>query len=338
MDTASNFRQDIFDILIQKSIGGKRFDKPVPLFDYISALRIISNSDITLPDNIFNNYKISYTEMNNINTPIMSISDIDKFDKINSKTIHSDVSPYLIILHNNGCNSENKDKLIKIKSEYVSGYRSVHNPKYTLAVDNYNRAVSAYNITLNIPDRYKSSITRGLSSAKHNLERTDREVVVNTYSDYEFAKNNLTVEKNCGIDFYIIDKLSKKFLKVTIFQNHSKQFNIVRNLHAKDVNYSVGDFNDEDDIKIYKDKSFSTSLLNSILDNSSKYKLQSYSNLEKFISTLAPTTLSNNTNKESKGSNSSYIDDLEKIKNLLDEGVINNDEFKNIKKKIIDNM
>jgi hypothetical protein len=73
LDTTSNFRQDIFDILIQKSIGGKRFDKPVPLFDYISALRIISNSDINLPDNIFNNYKISYTEMNNINTPIMSI-------------------------------------------------------------------------------------------------------------------------------------------------------------------------------------------------------------------------------------------------------------------------
>ena len=343
LDKTSYFSNNIFDILIQKATKDQ---KPVTLLNYISALRKVSNSGIALPDGIFDNYEIFYTEVNNENAPIMSVNGVNKFNKVNLKDVQSNADSYLVLAKNKKCNVERSDKSIEVPSSYQNGFKTEKNLSYKWQLDKVREAEKSYNTWLN---KVRNSSYQNLSMYKKGfeitesnlrrersaLDRIDEYKSVPHYESYSFTSITSNIHKTCSVDFYIIDQSRKEYLEIQTLNTHSNSFTLVDNLDTQDINYSRGSFNNERDVASFNSERFEISLLDSILNNTSKLKVKGYSSLSNFINTSVSF---GEGNKLINNISSSYSDDFVKIKYLLDKGIIDKDEFETIKKKIIGKM
>jgi len=187
-----------------------------------------------------------------------------------------------------------------------------------------------------------------LNLARIHKDETPSKVRRTEYQEYGFTYVPIEIIKRFNLKFYLINRSTNEFSKVVLPYSESSVFQLAKGVHLEDVTYKPNSFQTQDDIIIFKQRTESVSLLDTIFKLPAKPLLESYLN----ISSLFKIIESGRTNPQvvkDKGDvgstkttieydNSKYIGDLIKIKELLDRGIIDKDDYETMKQKIIDKL
>ena len=182
-------------------------------------------------------------------------------------------------------------------SRYISGTISEPNPEYEIAKSKLFEAQSGLS---NARSQYASgiaaAIAKGLlealwatrvNNAQKTLESTPTKIYRDQYEPYKYNISKVKSSKALTVNYYVIDKIAKRYYKGSFDINETKDFRIAYNLHEKDPNKSdiLNQYNTEDDIDHFEQSpvSVKTSLLiDDYLSNKSKSKpLKSLARLRK---------------------------------------------------------
>jgi len=188
-----------------------------------------------------------------------------------------------------------------------------------------------------------------LSNAERRLSNIPREVEKLVYSDYSFATRTYEVIKNYDYNIYVINKVTGKYFLTNLPQESKQTFVVTNDLNSEDANYSSTDFQTLDDIEMFISNQDEHSIGDLMSKIPSEYSLVNYSDIKELINSIRdsyqepvsnamgePQTDVNINSSIPQGSD--YIKDLQRIKALLDSGVINQDDFETLKQKIIDKL
>jgi hypothetical protein len=188
--------------------------------------------------------------------------------------------------------------------------------------------------------------------AKTELNDTPRQVEKLNHTEYAFTTRTYDVIKTFEYVIYFINRVAKEYSVANVPLVTKQSFVVTGSLHPQDVNYNLTTFQTLDDIDIF------TSGLNDISDDElmdkvpAEHSLSKYSKLstllldikssyvQPIIDTTQQPLSTDDISKptQEKKIDIDYIVDLKRIKGLLDSGVINQDDFETLKKKIIDKL
>jgi len=188
-----------------------------------------------------------------------------------------------------------------------------------------------------------------LSNAERRLSNIPREVEKLVYSDYSFATRTHEVIKSYDYNIYIINKVSGTYFLTNIPQESKQTFIVTNDLNSEDANHSSTDFQTLDDIEMFISNQDEHSIGDLMSQVSSDHSLVNYSDIKELINSIRdsyqePVSNAMGESQADVNINSSipqgsdYIKDLQRIKALLDSGVINQDDFETLKQKIIDKL
>jgi len=188
-----------------------------------------------------------------------------------------------------------------------------------------------------------------LSNAERRLSNIPREVEKLVYSDYSFATRTHEVIKNYDYNIYVINRVTGKYFLTNLPQESKQTFVVTKDLNSEDANYSSTDFQTLDDIEMFISNQDEHSIGDLMSKIPSEYSLVNYSDIKELINSIRdsyqepvsntmgePQTDVNINSNVPQGSD--YIKDLQRIKALLDSGIINQDDFETLKQKIIDKL
>ena len=188
-----------------------------------------------------------------------------------------------------------------------------------------------------------------LSNAERRLGNIPREVEKLIYSDYSFSTRTYEVIKNHDYNIYVINKATGKYFLTNLPQESKQTFVVTNDLNSEDANYSSTDFQTLDDIEMFISNQDEHSIGDLMSKIPSEYSLVNYSDIKELINSIRDSyqePVSNAMGESQADVNinsnisqgSDYIKDLQRIKALLDSGVINQDDFETLKQKIIDKL
>jgi len=199
---------------------------------------------------------------------------------------NTDSIDYLIVI--NGVASKAYRKVIneeKVSSEYISGTKRDPNPAYETAKFN---VIQAQNDLANAQRQNTSNnpyaspmanligtLSKGIgviaqrnryNQAIAELNTTPQFTESSVYQTYEFNKSQIDVSKALFVNYYIIDFNKNNYFKSTFGVNKKQSFNIVYNMHIKDVNRrnTLSHTNTEADLNKWKKEPILINLSNII--------------------------------------------------------------------------
>ena len=189
-----------------------------------------------------------------------------------------------------------KRRIIKkerVKSSFLKGYRTVDNPDYrraSLDIADAERGLTSAQMTNcysnNAWVQLACEITKAaaVGNWKKRVNHA-REEYINTsstkqekvYGNYHFNVSNVNITKLMTVNYYVIDKVNKKYFKSDFDINEQKSFRIAYNINDNDDNKSsyLSSYDTEKDIETFEKKAASvklSSLLSNYLNNSHKLK------------------------------------------------------------------
>ncbi len=185
-----------------------------------------------------------------------------------------------------------------------------------------------------------------LSNAERRLGNIPREVEKLIYSDYSFATRTHEVIKSYDYNIYVINKVTGKYFLTNLPQESKQTFVVTNDLNSEDANHQPTDFQTLDDIEMFilnQDEHSIGDLMSKI---PSEYSLVEYSDIQRLINNIKTSYEEpyreaigdTGTTNKAKPTSSDYIKDLQRIKALLDSGVIDQDDFEKLKQKIINKL
>jgi len=188
-----------------------------------------------------------------------------------------------------------------------------------------------------------------LSNAERRLSNIPREVERLIYSDYSFATRTYKVIKNYDYNIYVINKVAGKYFMTNVPQESKQTFVVANDLNSQDANHQPTDFQTLDDLEIFISGQEDHSIGDLMSKIPSEYSLVNYSDIKELINSIRdsyqePVSNAMGESQTDVNINSNipqgpdYIKDLQRIKALLDSGVINQDDFETLKQKIIDKL
>ena len=185
-----------------------------------------------------------------------------------------------------------------------------------------------------------------LSNAERRLGNIPREVEKLVYSDYSFATRTYEVIKNYDYNIYVINKATSKYFLTNIPQESKQTFVVTNDLNSQDANHKPTDFQTLDDLEIFISGGEDHSIGDLMSKIPSEYSLVEYSDIKGLINNIKtsykepPREAIGDAGATSKAkpTDSDYIKDLQRIKALLDSGVIDQDDFETLKQKIINKL
>ena len=197
-----------------------------------------------------------------------------------------------------------------------------------------------------ISQRNANQARAALSNAERRLSNIPREVEKLIYSDYSFATRTYEVIKNYDYNIYVINKVTDKYFLTNIPQESKQTFVVTNDLNSQDANLKPTDFQTLDDLEIFISGEEDHSIGDLMSKIPSEYSLVEYSDVKGLINNiktsykepLRETIGGTDATSKVKSTGSDYIKDLQRIKALLDSGVINQDDFETLKQKIIDKL
>jgi len=197
-----------------------------------------------------------------------------------------------------------------------------------------------------IAQRNANQARAALSNAERRLNNIPREVEKLIYSDYSFATRTYEVIKNYDYNIYVINKVTDKYFLTNIPQESKQTFVVTNDLNSQDANLKPTDFQTLDDLEIFISGEEDHSIGDLMSKIPSEYSLVEYSDVKDLINNiktsykepLRETIGDTDATSKVKSTGSDYIKDLQRIKALLDSGVINQDDFETLKQKIIDKL
>jgi hypothetical protein len=197
-----------------------------------------------------------------------------------------------------------------------------------------------------------SSYNYDVNLAKTELDDTPRKVEKLNHTEYAFTTRTYDVIKTFEYVIYFINRVAKEYSVANVPLVTQQSFVVAGSLHPQDINYNLTTFQTLDDIDIF------TLGLNDISDDElmdkvpAEHSLSKYSKLltllldikssyvEPIIDTTQQPLPADDISKptQEKKIDIDYITDLKRIKGLLDDGIINQDDFETLKQKIIDKL
>jgi len=187
-------------------------------------------------------------------------------------------------------------------------------------------------------------LKQNVESSRQRLDSLPSQIEEASYSDYEFTTESQKISKKYNYEIYILNKLNKTYQLIQKPMTFDKNFVIAKGLNPQDRSYRSVDFNDISDIQIFEDSKSDHNLGEIMLDlsnsNNSKkiISIQSLATSIRSAYTEVTPSIKGSENISSTSETSDPIKDLERIKNLLDRGVINKDDYETLKEKIIDKL
>jgi hypothetical protein len=189
-----------------------------------------------------------------------------------------------------------------------------------------------------------------LSNAERRLNNIPREIEKLVYSDYSFTTRTYEVAKNYDYNIYVINKVTGKHFLTNIPLESKQIFVVANDIRQQDANHKPTDFQTLDDLEIFisGQEDHSTGDLMSKIP--SEYSLVEYSDIKGLINNIktsykeplripkSETIGDTDATSKVKSTGSDYIKDLQRIKALLENGVINQDDFETLKQKIINKL
>ena len=206
---------------------------------------------------------------------------------------------------------------------------------------------SAFNtIGISMAQNSVNKARAALSNAERRLGNIPREVEKLVYSDYSFATRTYEVIKNYDYNIYVINKATSKYFLTNIPQESKQTFVVTNDLNSQDANHKPTDFQTLDDLEIFISGGEDHSIGDLMSKIPSEYSLVEYSDIKGLINNIKTSYKeppreaigdAGDTSKV-KPTSSDYIKDLQRIKALLDSGVIDQDDFETLKQKIINKL
>lgn len=149
--------------------------------------------------------------------------------------------------------------LKKIKSEFLSGTRSVPNPQYSIVQQEVNNARAAVQnaamSTMSVDSQYcygagcmakaaaklgavinEENTREALQTVMTRLSATPITIEENVYAPYQFSKNVIKAAKEATVNYYVIDRVSGQYLQGSFEATQTKSFQVAYNLRADDRN------------------------------------------------------------------------------------------------------
>ena len=206
---------------------------------------------------------------------------------------------------------------------------------------------SAFNtIGISMAQNSVNKARAALSNAERRLGNIPREVEKLVYSDYSFATRTYEVIKNYDYNIYVINKATSKYFLTNIPQESKQTFVVTNDLNSQDANHKPTDFHTLDDLEIFISGGEDHSIGDLMSKIPSEYSLVEYSDIKGLINNIKtsykepPREAIGDAGATSKAkpTDSDYIKDLQRIKALLDSGVIDQDDFETLKQKIINKL
>lgn len=188
-----------------------------------------------------------------------------------------------------------------------------------------------------------NSLNTAVQRARSRLNNIPVEVEKSEYSEYVFTTRKYTVIKELEYVGYTIDKPHESYVKTIMPLTIEKNFVVADGLHAQDSVHKLTDFQIIEDINL-----FISSVEELPSDYSIKEDLQSelsYTNIDSLVSSIKGShqekglpLINTQSTKNANIPVPTYLGELERIKSLLDKGVITKEDFDILKEKIINKM
>ena len=226
-----------------------------------------------------------------------------------------------------------------IMGNYVDCNTTRNTPMF---IPDYSQTLGS--IGPNIAASSLPGLKQNVESSRQRLDSLPSQVEEASYSDYEFTTESQKISKKYNYEIYILNKLNKTYQLIQKPMTFDKNFVIAKGLNPQDHSYRSVDFNDISDIQIFEDSKSDHNLGEIMLDLSNSNNSKKISSIQSLASSIrsayTEVTLNNRSseNTSSTSEESDPIKDLERIKNLLDRGVINKDDYETLKEKIIDKL
>lgn len=161
----------------------------------------------------------------------------------------------------------------KVQSEFRSGTQTVPNPRYAIAQANVNNAqikyqgaamnnATCYGLVCIVTAIGVAVASDDVKTAMAALRSTKPTLDKPIYQPYEFNKANIDVTKEATVNYYIIDRLSEKYIKSSFDAKQTQNFTVAYNLNGKDKRRSkhLSDTNKEEDIDKFEQQSIEVNL------------------------------------------------------------------------------
>ena len=211
-----------------------------------------------------------------------------------------------------------------------------------------------YNDKVNEGNRAIASARQRMNSARSKLNSTPSQISKDTFTSYSFSTRTFDVTKNIERVVFLINNNLNTYSVFTIPHQEKKTFVFVNSLDRNDKTHRQNDYQNDDDIEIFVNKpdSFSIEQLIAMIPEEHQTKeleapieqvLQSiqyaFNEVTKNSNGNQELSQESSTTSQPESSNSDdYIEKIKEAKLLLEAGIISEEEFEEIKKKIIDNI
>jgi serine protease Do len=180
-----------------------------------------------------------------------------------------------------------KRRVIKkenVKSKYLSGYKSVDNPNYRRASLEISEAERAL-ISAQYQNCYSPNVwvqlaceiakaaavneaQQKLNAAKQAYIGTSPTLEEPIHEAYHFNVSDVDVTKLMTVNYYILDRINRKYYKSQFDVRERKSFRLAYNLKDEDTNHTVfmNQYNSEDDIEKFEKGPLSVKLSSLVED------------------------------------------------------------------------
>jgi len=272
----------------------KKNSKSICLKDIISAIKALQDHDFTIKN--YKNQKVVFVEATSktlikeghIEFP--SEVDIDlpfDYKTCSLEKVFTDNSTSNFIIVFDVVQANVKRRILKkdnIKSSFLSGYRTVDNPEYrkvSVAMGEAQRGLTSAQYTNCYSTNAWATLAceigkaAAVSSWQNKVNASNQDYISTsptqqkeTHTNYNFSISNVDVTKAMTVNYYILDRVNKKYFKSSFDISEQKSFRLAYNIKDEDINRSthLSNYNSETDIELFEKKPVFIKLSNLMQD------------------------------------------------------------------------
>jgi len=171
----------------------------------------------------------------------------------------------------------------QITSKYLAGYKDVYNPKYKQVIVNLRQAERELASSENTNCGYGNwgavacevlkgiavaSLTNKMNIANQEYINTPEYIKEEIHENYQFSVSLVDVTKTLTVNYYILDRINKRYYKSSFDISEEKNFKVIYSLKDEDTRkgYHLSSYSSEEDILNFESSPVSVKLSSLIKD------------------------------------------------------------------------
>ena len=272
----------------------KKDSKSICLKDIISAIKNLQARGFTIKN--YKNKKVTFIEatsktlLKEGHIEFPSEVDIDlpfDYKTCDLEKVFSDNSTSNFIIVFDVAQANVKRRILKkedIKSSFLSGYRTVDNQEYrrvSVAMAEAQRGLSSAQYTNCYSTNAWATLACEIGKAaavsgwQNKVNAANQEYISTSptlqqeiHDSYNFSISNVDVTKAMTVNYYILDRVNKKYFKSKFDVSEEKSFRLAYNIKDEDINRSahLSNYNTETDIELFEKRPVFIKLSNLMQD------------------------------------------------------------------------